>query len=59
VSDVIATARRVERLVESALAPLLMTMAAWRPEFRAIVLEALAHRAAALAAEQRKPERAA
>jgi hypothetical protein len=49
----------VERLVEQVLTPLLMTMAAWRPEFRAIVLEALAHRAMALAAEQREPERVA
>jgi hypothetical protein len=53
-SDAIRTAKQVAGLVERTLAPLLLAMTPWRPEFRVIVLDAVSRRAAALAAETRE-----
>jgi hypothetical protein len=49
--QVINSAQRVAVLTEQTLAPLLLAMTGWRPEFRAIMLRAVGRRALALAAE--------
>jgi hypothetical protein len=51
IAQALDTARRVADLTERTLAPLLLALTGWRPEFRAIVLSAVGRRALALAAE--------
>ena len=58
IAQALDTARRVADLTDQTLAPLLLALTGWRPEFRAIVLNAVGRRALALADEaERDAER--